>query len=442
MPSILRKWRGLIGLGILAIAVTVLFRLAFRGLGGATDAGSQLFLLIGAAIPVAALAGWGWARWVLSSGSATDRRQPYWFGRAELASRRLWARGQAGQGELWFRWGLKAAYPDQAVAYLEEAARRGHAEASFELGLYFEEGGLGGGGRESAARHYRRAAEQGHGEAAFRLAELLRWGIGPVRQPVEAHRWYLRSAHRGFGPAMVWLGGAFERGEGTERNPEEARVWQARVAALAVMPGQRHSALVGPQRGAGEAFEKAGEAVREGLQDTESELARLPGFEVFSRISAFAALACAVLLALGLLLVALGGPFFLAAIIALLGLIPFAVRLRKETRYSRRTLRIEARAAEGDPEACHQLGLAFLAGSHEMPRDPLMARQWLTRAAEGGQVDAMFRLGELLSWNLGGLRDPEASDRWLRQAAGAGHAGAQELLARRNPHGAAVSSGD
>jgi TPR repeat protein len=118
------------------------------------------------------------------------------------------------------------------VAWLEEAARRDHVEAHFELGLFYEEGGQGPGGRDRAARHYRAAADQGHLEAGYRLAELLRWGIGPARDPGAAHRWYLRSANGGFRPAMEWLVRAFEFGEGVPEDLEKAVYWTVKAQAL------------------------------------------------------------------------------------------------------------------------------------------------------------------------------------------------------------------
>jgi len=152
--------------------------------------------------------------------------------RAQLAARRALAAFHPRKGELWHRWALQASRPDLGVAFLEEAARRDHAEAHFELGLFFEEGGQGPGGRDSAARHYRAAAELGHLEATYRLAELLRWGVGPSRDPGAAHRWYLRSALGGFRPAMDWLVRAFEFGEGVPEDLEKAVYWTVKAQAL------------------------------------------------------------------------------------------------------------------------------------------------------------------------------------------------------------------
>jgi hypothetical protein len=176
--------------------------------------------------------------------------------RSELALRRLLVRFRPRAGEVWYRWALAARQPELAVAFLEEAARKEHLEAHFELGLFYEEGGQGAGARERAARHYRAAAEGGHAEASFRLAELLRWGIGPARDPGAAHRWYLRSANGGFRPAVQWLVKAYEDGEGVPEDLEKAVFWMVRAKAMPPVglrvshfvrphPGE-HTAAVGP----------------------------------------------------------------------------------------------------------------------------------------------------------------------------------------------------
>lgn len=186
-------------------------------------------------LPFAALLGLGAAAilaaaLLLSRPSGSPER---FLARAAFVLRQCLARLLRNPPEAWYRWGLQAADPDLAVAFLEEAARLGHQEAHFELGLFYEEGGQGPGGRDRAARHYQAAADQGHPEAAFRLAELLRWGIGPARDPGAALRWYERSALGGFRPAADWLVRAFEFGEGAEEDLEKAVAWTLKARALA-----------------------------------------------------------------------------------------------------------------------------------------------------------------------------------------------------------------
>jgi len=196
-------------------------------------AGALLALAAGAALASVRLpegtAGLGWRiRWGLwRLGSRLDRRA----------------------AERWHDRGLAQADPARGAACLEEAARLGHGEAHFELGLWYEAGGQGPGARDRAVRHYRAAAEMGHLEAGFRLGELLRWGIGPDRDPGAGLRWLQRSAHGGFRPAMEALARAFETGDGVGEDLEASVTWtlKAREAEPRNLRGSR-LARRGPTR--------------------------------------------------------------------------------------------------------------------------------------------------------------------------------------------------
>ncbi|WP_306601571.1 tetratricopeptide repeat protein [Geothrix sp. 21YS21S-2] len=215
-PNPLGRW--LIGLAMAAVCVPALLALAGRGPGP-----QAVLVLLGLAL---ASAGAGAVLWNRPGAAEEDPAN-----RLELAIRRVLARFRGSRDEVWYRWGLAASHRGTAVAFLEEAARLGHPEAHFELGLFYEEGGMGQAGREVAARHYRSAAEAGHAEASFRLAELLRWGIGPSRDPGAAQRWYLRSANDGFRPAMDWLSRAYEFGEDLPEDLEMAVYWTMKARA-------------------------------------------------------------------------------------------------------------------------------------------------------------------------------------------------------------------
>ena len=188
--------------------------------GGTASEGLLLGLLIGIFLAVAVA--YLWSTRLLGRSTATVRHQPALLRVLEFQVRRLAARVLGRRGERWFGWALNAPYENQALAYLDEAARCGNVEALLELGLYWRDAGLGVGGDASARAWFRRAAELGHGEAAFHLAECLRWGRGGLREPQEAHRWYLRAAQRGFGPAAAWLARAYAEGDGVSADPEEA----------------------------------------------------------------------------------------------------------------------------------------------------------------------------------------------------------------------------
>lgn len=63
-------------------------------------------------------------------------------------------------------------------------------------------------------------------------------------------------------------------------------------------------------------------------------------------------------------------------------------------------------AAQGDPQACFELGDRLLNGDG-MTADPAAARSWLDQAARGGVTEAMFRLGKM---NFDGVGGPKSID--------------------------------
>lgn len=73
-------------------------------------------------------------------------------------------------------------------------------------------------------------------------------------------------------------------------------------------------------------------------------------------------------------------------------------------------------AAQGDPQACFELGDRLLSGDG-LAVDPAAAREWLDRAARGGVAEAMFRLGKLHHDGVGGPRNLELALDYYGQAA-------------------------
>lgn len=84
-------------------------------------------------------------------------------------------------------------------------------------------------------------------------------------------------------------------------------------------------------------------------------------------------------------------------------------------------------AAEGDPQACFELGDRLLNGD-ELAADPVAARKWLKKAAQGGVGDALFRLGKLHHDGIGGPRDFARALDYYAQAARAGIPEAQHNI--------------
>jgi len=423
------KWRGPLVLLLVVLALQwVLWKGWNRLLAGGDVSGLQMGAL---AVGILGLGAFclAWARTLLGRRGAQGRV----LGGLETAFRTLLALPARDKGARWYAWAMAAAYPDQVQRYLERAAGLGHRGAHFELGLIAEEGGLGEGGREVALRAYRNAASRGHEEAAFRLARLLWWGNGRgVREPQEALRWFQRSAQAGFGPAMAWLAQALERGDGMAADPEAAAQWRARLEASSLGTTLRASRLshAWEEPGGKDLFPGVGAAWEEGGR----ALAELPGFGTAARFGTWVLVALLVLgfvIAIGLLLL-----FPLLALPGLLGLGFLAflhLRLRRDMRQSGAFRRLEREAAAGDPDACFRKGMALQRGTAEHPRDPIAAGDWLLRAAQAGQVDAMAEWADMCAWGVGGPVRMDEARAWFQRAAEAGHPGARARLATLGP---------
>lgn len=85
--------------------------------------------------------------------------------------------------------------------------------------------------------------------------------------------------------------------------------------------------------------------------------------------------------------------------------------------------RLRNAAEGGDVEAMATLAEVLEVGQQDMPPNQAQALVWYQKAADAGNAEAMFRLSE----RLGKTGETTAQD-WLRKAAQAGHRGAQERL--------------
>ena len=88
----------------------------------------------------------------------------------------------------------------QAKVWYKKAAELGHADAQFALARGFESSEHG-----QAVQWYRRAAAQGHADAQCALAALQMQGIGAAHDPVSALAWYAMAAEQGHASAQFAL---------------------------------------------------------------------------------------------------------------------------------------------------------------------------------------------------------------------------------------------
>lgn len=358
----------------------------------------------------------------------------------ENGIRALCARFTKDPGAVWLRWGRNAQNVTQGLSYLERAAKLDNADAHFELGLYCEGGGYGVGVREKAMDYYRHAAVLGHAEATFRMGEMLRWGIGIAANPEAGRTAYRRAAEMGWKPAAEWLAVAFENGEGMEPDAEMAAFWHRRAEKLESREPSRSTLLPLPSEAPRDPLMRISSAIADGLDEWMGEAVHGRWFKWLFWLVIVPCGLLGILGLLGALLSVIGFAHFLSATwvtVAFLSIAFIAPTLlffffwmssRRGMHWSFMGRRHQAKAESGDPKACFERGMAFLKGSPETPRDGAEARRWLRKAADGGHVEAMAQLAELLRFGHGGMKDPAQAGTWLQHAAEAGHPGAKKAL--------------
>ena len=135
--------------------------------------------------------------------------------------------------------------PDEdQIKLLETAARRGLAEAQYELGVAYDHGVGVTQNHATAAGWYQRAAEQGLTDAQYNLATLYDEGLGTPRDIVQAREWYIRAADAGEARAMNNLGFIYEKGLLGVRDYGKAVVWYRRAARKGLAIAQSNLAVL------------------------------------------------------------------------------------------------------------------------------------------------------------------------------------------------------
>lgn len=100
-------------------------------------------------------------------------------------------------------------------------------------------------------------------------------------------------------------------------------------------------------------------------------------------------------------------------------------------RNNRSALKWYLRAAgSGDRDAAFALGLIFLNGRDDLPKNYSEAFAWFKRAAERGHVEAQFNVGTMYRDGRGVAQDREKGLVWLMLASDQGENSAAELLVR------------
>lgn len=126
----------------------------------------------------------------------------------------------------------------KARSWWETAAKSGHPEAEYNLGLVYYRGvHEGGDGSDFSKRDYataqkwlEKAAEHGHGGAMYALAGMARTGEGQPKNLEKAAQWYRRASEIGHPEAQYQLAGMYLNGAGVKADQAEAKKWMKKAA--------------------------------------------------------------------------------------------------------------------------------------------------------------------------------------------------------------------
>lgn len=138
---------------------------------------------------------------------------------------------------------LPAPARDASLSMVRTAARNGHPEAQYNLGVRYEAGRGVPRNYHKATTWFRRAAHQEHAGAQYRLAGLYErgWRVPPDRQQQGSpefvapdHRqaliWYKKAARNKHPEAQYDLGQMYENGKGVRFNFPAAANWYRHAA--------------------------------------------------------------------------------------------------------------------------------------------------------------------------------------------------------------------
>jgi TPR repeat protein len=104
-------------------------------------------------------------------------------------------------------------------------ARKGDAEALYNLGLLYRDGKSVAQDHAEAMRWFQKAASQGSAVARYAIGRLYHLGLGVTQNYPEAAHWYRIAAEQGEADAQDHLGQLYAWGLGVPRDDVEAMSW-------------------------------------------------------------------------------------------------------------------------------------------------------------------------------------------------------------------------
>lgn len=127
--------------------------------------------------------------------------------------------------------GTQPNHSTAALEYFRLAAEQGHPQAQYNLGRIYQTGAENTEADIPLALHwYRKSAAQGCPEAEFMLAECAFHGTGTPQNREKAVSIYRELAQKGYPEARRRLADCLNQGTGTDPSPEQAAEWYLKAA--------------------------------------------------------------------------------------------------------------------------------------------------------------------------------------------------------------------
>ncbi|HEU0218115.1 MAG TPA: tetratricopeptide repeat protein, partial [Stellaceae bacterium] len=134
--------------------------------------------------------------------------------------------------------------PAARLAYFQEGANAGDANAELQLGILYAKGEGVAQDYETAGKWFRAAANQGVARAQYDLGVLYERGRGVPLDLTEAANWYLKGAQGGHPLAQYNLAVCYIKGQGIRQDAAEGALWYRRAATQGVVQAMVNLAIM------------------------------------------------------------------------------------------------------------------------------------------------------------------------------------------------------
>ena len=312
--------------------------------------------------------------------------------------------------------------PDEALRWLNEAARNGVREADEIVGTVYLNGHARPRDFGLARQRLELAAEAGVASAQFRLGDMLYRGLGTPSDPPAAADWYERAAAQGHPRAAVAIGSLLMAGQGRAEDRQAAGAYFEKAAETGDAQALYRAGLM----------RLSGDGLPRNLVRAESYLRHAAKMNDLPAI-----LALAEFYSRGAYVepdfreayvwyrraaeLGDGRAQFIVARLCATGV--GVVANAKES-----ALWFLRSAEKGDPIAAHNVACLYARGDG-VEKDAAAAAKWFRIAAEKGVADSQVALARAMLNGELGARDAEAARTWLEKAIEAGSQEAKVSLA-------------